>query len=198
MTATILLVRHAAHSDLGRILSGRVGEVPLSVAGRAQASRLAAHLDGEPLHSIHTSPVLRAQETAQAIARRRRIAVDIAEPLDEIDFGEWSGKGFAELEQDLRWRDWNARRGDAATPAGDTMAAVQQRILDHLRRAASAASGLIVAMVTHADVIRAAVAGILGLSLNRILSFDVDAASVTRIAAGSWGERLISLNERVV
>ncbi|WP_349514603.1 histidine phosphatase family protein [Erythrobacter sp. NFXS35] len=198
MTATILLVRHAAHSDLGRVLSGRVGEVPLSAAGTAQVNRLTARLDGEALHAVHTSPVRRAQETALAVARRRGIAVEVAEPLNEIDFGEWSGKGFAELEQDLRWREWNARRGDAATPSGETMLAVQQRVLDHLRRVASTATGLIVAMVTHADVIRAAVAGILGLSLNRILSFDIDAASVTRIAAGPWGERLISLNERVV
>jgi broad specificity phosphatase PhoE len=61
---------------------------------------------------------------------------------------------------------------------------------------ADRASGLVVAMVSHADVIRAAVAGVIGLSLDRLLAFDIDPASVTRIEAGPWGERLVTLNER--
>jgi probable phosphoglycerate mutase len=76
------------------------------------------------------------------------------------------------------------------------MVAVQHRVLAHLREAARQAAYRVVAMVSHADVIRAAVAGILGLSLDRVLGFDIDPASVTRIAAGPWGERVMSLNER--
>lgn len=198
MTATILVLRHAAHSHVGRVLSGRVGEVPLSSEGSDQARMLARRLNGERLDKIQTSPIRRARETALELAAGRELEPETAEPLIEIDFGEWSGKTFDDLEADPRWREWNERRGHAATPAGETMAEVQQRVLGHLREVAREASGLVVAMVTHADVIRAAVAGILGLSLDRILSFDVDTASVTRIEAGPWGERLMTLNERGV
>lgn len=196
MTVTILLVRHAAHAQLGRVLSGRAGEVPLSAAGEAQATRLARQLGGEGVEALHTSPVRRARETAGALAAALCVQAEVAPPLDEIDFGDWSGRDFADLETDPQWRDWNARRSVAVPPQGEGMVAVQQRVLAHLRLVARQAASRVVAMVSHADVIRAAVAGILGLSLDRILSFDIDPASVTRIAAGPWGERVISLNER--
>ena len=94
------------------------------------------------------------------------------------------------------WHAWNERRSYTVPPGGEAMVAVQERALSHLRVVAREASGRVVAMVSHADVIRAGVAGILGLSLDRVLSFDVDPASVTRIVAGRWGERVMSLNER--
>jgi broad specificity phosphatase PhoE len=56
-------------------------------------------------------------------------------------------------------------------------------------------AGQIVAMVTHCDVIRAVIAAILGLSLDHILRFDVAPASVSRLVAGEWGARVVSINE---
>ena len=43
---------------------------------------------------------------------------------------------------------------------------------------------------------RGAVAAILGLPLDHLLRFDIGPASVTRIDAGDWGMRLVSLNEK--
>lgn len=195
MTATILLIRHAAHSHLGNVLSGRAGDVPLSHEGRDQARCLAGRLVDGNLHEIHSSPVRRARETAREISDAVDIPVTTADALDEIDFGSWSGKRFAELEGDPLWREWNERRDTAATPAGETMQAVQERATRHLRDTALAAPGRNLAMVTHCDVIRAVVAGIVGLPLRNILSFEVGPASISRIAIGSWGERLLTLNE---
>lgn len=196
MTVTILLVRHAAHVQLGRVLSGRSGDVPLSAEGEAQARSLARHLSAEGIEAVQTSPVRRARDTANVLAAALALPAEVAEPLDEIDFGAWSGKDFAALEADPQWRDWNNRRSAAVPPQGEGMQAVQQRVLAHLRGVAAQAASRVVAMVSHADVIRAGVAGILGLSLDRILGFDIDPASVTRITAGPWGERVTSLNER--
>jgi broad specificity phosphatase PhoE len=196
MTAAILLIRHAAHTHLGEVLSGRAGDVPLSQAGREQAQELARRLGGERLGAVHASPVRRARETAEAVAAVHGLPVTIAEPLNEIDFGDWTGKRFAELAGEADWERWNSARAASAPPGGEAMAAVQIRALAHLRRVADRTSGLVVAMVSHADVIRAAVCGVLGLSLDRLLAFDIDPASVTRIEAGPWGERLVSLNGR--
>jgi probable phosphoglycerate mutase len=55
-----------------------------------------------------------------------------------------------------------------------------------------------VAMITHCDIIRAIVAGVLGLSLDHILRFDIAPAGVSRVLVEEWGERLVSLNELVV
>ena len=51
--------------------------------------------------------------------------------------------------------------------------------------------------VSHCDIIRGLIAHYLGLPLDNLLRFDVDPGSVSRIAIGSWGARIINVNERL-
>lgn len=197
MSARILLVRHAAHSHLGNTLSGRAGSVPLSSEGLDQARRLASRLEVEPVDEVQASPVRRAQETARAIAGSRKLKPVTKDALDEVNFGDWSGKSFEQLAADPAWEHWNTRRAEARAPGGESMIEVQQRMLAHIREVARRCAGKVVVMVTHCDVIRAAIAAILGLSLDNILRFEVDAASISRIQAGDWGEKIVSLNEGI-
>ncbi len=196
MTATLILVRHAPHEQIGQRLSGRMPNLGLGSEGLAQARRAAKALEGA-FDAVQSSPVQRARETAEAIAAGRGLPVEIAPALEEIDFGAWTGRTFDELEGDRDWRIWNERRGSARAPGGESMAEVQARVAAHLAGAARANQGRRVVMVSHCDVIRAAVAQVLGLPLDRLLAFDVDPASATRIVAGDWGARLLSLNERL-
>ncbi len=179
------------------MLSGRRDGVPLTQAGRDQARALADKLAPLQLDAVHTSPIQRARETAHEIVRCSHAELEVAQPLEEIDFGEWTGRSFAELQGEPTWREWNERRSQATPPGGESMAAAQARALDHLRAAARRFAGGTVAMVTHCDVIRGVVAAIIGLSLDNILRITVDPASVSRVAAGEWGETLLSLNESI-
>ena len=195
MTATILMIRHAAHSQFGTVLSGRTPGLALSAEGALQAQRLARRLAGADVAMVQSSPVRRARETAHAIAAAARLPVETVPALDELDFGEWSGRAFAELAADPRWEAWNEHRASAAAPGGESMVAAQDRAWDHVTLTAQAAPGQTIAMVTHCDIIRAVAARVLGLSLDHIHRFDVDPASVSRLAVGDWGARIISLNE---
>jgi broad specificity phosphatase PhoE len=195
VTATILLIRHAAHAHLGKILSGRLAGIGLSEVGARQAARLAEQLAGEEIAAVQCSPVQRAQETAAAIAGTRGLAVETVEALNEIDFGDWTGSEFDALAGDPEWDRWNAARSVAVAPRGESMAAAQARVVRHLEVTAAANAGNTIAMVTHCDIIRAACAHVLGLSLDAVHRFDVDPASVTRLAVGEWGARVISINE---
>lgn len=177
------------------MLSGRTEGISLTADGRRQAERLAERLAAQRLAAVHASPVQRAKETAAEIARASGVEVEVVDALEEIDFGTWTGRSFAELEGDPAWRKWNDCRSRAVPPGGEDMAAAQSRAVDHVRAAAKRFAGGTVAMVTHCDVIRAVVAAILGLSLDNVLRFDVDPASVSRVAAGDWGEKLMTLNE---
>ena len=198
MATTFLLIRHAAHIHLDKLFSGRMPGVPLSEAGRAQAARLGAVLASEPIDRIVHSPLDRTSETAAAIAAARGSAVPVAAAagLIEIDLGDWTGRSWQDFGDDPAWRDWNERRGSARIPGGETMGEAQARIVGCLAALAREADGRTVAVVSHSDMIRAAVAHVLELPLDRLLSFDVDVASVTRIVWGEWGARLLSLNER--
>ena len=197
MTATILLIRHAAHVDLDQRLSGRRPGVPLSDIGREQAAALGRTLAGESIDRVECSPLDRTRETATAIAKAAGLPPPT--PIDalvEIDMGEWTGAVFGSLRGDPAWDRWNTRRGTARIPGGETMGEAQARIVSHLLATAASDAGRTIAMVTHSDMIRAAVAHALGLPLDNLLRFEVGPASVTRLVIGDWGARLLSLNQK--
>ncbi|MGN6468858.1 MAG: histidine phosphatase family protein [Rhizobiaceae bacterium] len=196
MTTTFYLVRHAAHDDVGYFLTGRTEGVFLGPAGRAQASRLGERMRREEFRAILCSPRERTRETATAISVCSEVGpVQVDPDLDEIDFGAWSGKSFDELDQDPAWRRWNAKRAVAATPGGETMEQVRKRICHCMDVLAQSHRGEAVVLVTHADVIKSAVCHVLGLPADCCFRFEIDPASVTVIAAGDWGAKLIRLNE---
>ncbi|HWW64178.1 MAG TPA: histidine phosphatase family protein [Sphingomonadaceae bacterium] len=193
MSTPILLARHAAHAEIGRILSGRHTGVPLNEEGRRQAERLAHMLEGRGIVAIQCSPQRRARETAEIIAARLARDIEIVDALDEVDFGGWSGRRFDELEQDSAWRRWNAERASAATPGGETMAQAVARVVAHLEQLAAARRGTVLC-VSHCDIIRGTLAHYLGLGFDNLLRFDIDPASLSALAVGEWGGRVTLLN----
>lgn len=195
MTLVVHLVRHAAHGLLGRTLTGRMPGVSLSPQGREQAGRLAARLAREPIRAVLTSPLERARETALPIAGALGLDALVEPALDEIDFGAWTGLSFDALEDDSLWRRWNAARGLARPPGGETMLAVQERMTGLLDGLLARHGGERVALVSHCDVIRATLLHVLGLPLDRYDRIVVDPASVSTVEIGAWGARVLSINE---
>jgi probable phosphoglycerate mutase len=80
----VWLIRHAdAYAALGPLAEGRI-DPPLSERGLAQAGLLAARLASIPIQAVWSSELRRAQETAEAIARGRSLAVRLDERLREV------------------------------------------------------------------------------------------------------------------
>lgn len=144
---------------------------------------------------MHTSPIERAEETAIAIADQAGVDIDRVEALNEIDFGAWTGCRFDDLAGDPQWHRWNSERATARPPGGESMADAQARIVAHLDQVARDYDGQTLLLVSHADMIRAAVAHVLGLGLDNYWRFDVDPASATTVLWGDWGAKLSRLNE---
>jgi broad specificity phosphatase PhoE len=202
MTTKLFFVRHAAHDNVGSYLAGRMEGVGLGPDGLAQAQRLGERMRRENFAAIIASPRERTRQTALAISDAAGVGpVKIADELDEIDFGRWNGRSFEELNTDPDWREWNVNRGAASTPAGQTMAQVQERVVGFTQRIANAASragaGRSVVLVSHADVIKAAVCHFLGVPLANVDRFEISPASVTTLVVGEWGAKLYALNETV-
>ena len=197
MTATILLIRHAAHVDLGQRLTGRRPDVALSREGLDQAAIIADLLGVEPIDAVYSSPRERAFYTAREIADPHELSVTVEPALDEIDFGDWTGRSFDALEGDPLWDDWNGARGQTRPPGGEAMTEAVARAVAALATIAAEFPDGAVAAVTHCDIIRGVIAHHLGLPLDNLLRFDIDPASVSRLAVGSWGARVMSVNERL-
>jgi probable phosphoglycerate mutase len=191
----LLLIRHASHDLLGVALAGWTPGVHLNAAGRREADALAARLADTPHDALCTSPLERARETALAIATRGGPAAEVRDALGEIRFGEWTGRRFAELERDTVFQRFNRDRLATRIPGGESMLEVQARIVRELEALAWRHPGGRVAVVSHGDVIKAAIAHVLGMSLDAIPRFDVSPASISIIAWIPGDPRVLALND---
>ncbi len=166
------LVRHGHTDALGRVLSGRSPNVGLSGQGRAEAAALAGVLAQCPVDAVLSSPQPRTQQTAQAIAGALGLPVQTEAALDEVDFGAWSGEAFGSLEGRADWQAWNGLRSLAPSP-GETMLAVQARVVALVQRLHTAAPDVERVLVSHADVVRALLAYLLGMPIDLMQRIDI-------------------------
>ncbi|WP_300973861.1 histidine phosphatase family protein [Sphingomonas sp. LHG3406-1] len=175
------LLRHGAHDDLGLRLTGRAPDGGLSALGRTQAVAAARRLQADPPAAVYASPRRRTMETASIVAEHLGLEVMEAPALDEIDFGEWTGRSFLQLHDDPRWAVWNSRRSEARCPGGETMAEAQARALAFAFEVAATHDGPAL-LVTHCDVIRALHCWSERRSLDSILDTQCEPGSLSVLA----------------
>jgi probable phosphomutase (TIGR03848 family) len=174
----VLLIRHGDTDSVGAWLAGWLEGVALNARGRAQAERLAARLETLPLRALYSSPLERTRETARAIAARHRLEIHLRPELGEIRFGEWTGRRFDELASDPRWEAWHRCRTAVRPPGGERIAEVQARMLAGLEEIGARHPDELIAVVSHADPIKAVLAHWLGMPLDLIDRFEVSPASI--------------------
>jgi broad specificity phosphatase PhoE len=197
VACTIFLVRHAAHDRVDRVLCGRMPGVGLGDAGRRQAEALAGRFARAAVDAVWTSPLDRARETAEPIAGRLGLRVRTSHAISEIDFGAWTGLAFDALRDDGRWRRWNEARGSERPPGGESMAEAQARAMGEVERARAEHPDGRVVLISHGDVIKAVLAGALGLPLDAHARFEISPASVSALAIWDGGGKVLSMNETV-
>ena len=145
---------------------------------------------------IYSSPLERTVETAMAIAEHQQTSVEILEELSEIDFGDWTGKTFAELQHDRRWQIFNTRRATASIPHGEPAVATQARMVAVMCRLAQAHHGQRIALVSHGDPLRYAVLHLAGIPLDRYDEVRILPASVSAVRWLPDGPQLLYVNDR--
>jgi broad specificity phosphatase PhoE len=184
-----LLIRHASHDLLGRALAGRSSAVGLSGQGHAEARRLAERLTGAGIDALYVSPQRRARETAAPLAATLGLDPVVREELDEIHFGGWTGYSFDRLAGDPAWAVWVGQRSAACPPGGESIVSAQQRIVKWIDALGARYGDRTIALVSHGDVIKAAVAHVLSSPLDQLERFEIAPASVSVIAAGpGWAQ----------
>lgn len=192
---TFYLVRHGACAGIGEKLWGRTAGICLNEDGKRQAQQLGERFKGVSLSAVYSSPLERALETAEAIARIARLEVRQTPAVNEIDFGDWTGKSLAELSGDERWQRFNSQRSVALVPGGESFVAVQARVVAELNRLAAQHANERVAIVSHADVIKAAVGSVAGTPIDLLQRIEISPGSVTIIDTD--GPRLLAVNSQV-
>jgi broad specificity phosphatase PhoE len=162
-------------------LWGRTPGICLDETGKLQAQRLAERFRGITLDAIYSSPLERAVETAETIARTMNLEINKNSAFNEIDFGEWSGKSFDALASDEVWRRFNSNRSTTRTPGGESFLEVQTRVITELERLSSQHNNARVAIVSHADVIKAAVGYVSATPIDLLHRIEISPCSVSII-----------------
>jgi broad specificity phosphatase PhoE len=190
------MLRHGEHVLRGRVLAGRTPGVGLSAYGRLEIAAVADRLAAEKIEALYASPLQRTRETAEILSARLGLPIEYRDDLLELDFGEWTGLTFDAVRADERWRLWSTCRSIATAPGGESMREVQQRAVRALFELRQAHNDGTVLIVSHGDVIRAALLFALGMPLDFYSRLEVGLASLNTIHIDTSGIRVSTVNER--
>jgi probable phosphomutase (TIGR03848 family) len=192
--AILLLIRHALTDATGKRLYGRTPGFHLSERGREQAGRLAERLRDLPVTALYSSPLERCVETAHPLAEARGLDVATVPELTEVDAGRLTGRTFAMLRRTAVWRRIH-EDSSARFPEGESLEEVQHRVMTTLERIVSNHRRDMVAVFTHGDPIRVALAHFAGVHLDLFRRLEVGAASVSAVRLGNGPPVVVRVND---
>ena len=176
-------------------LAGRTPGVHLNDYGRLQAEALGQRLAQVKLSAVYASPLERTVETAEAIARPHQLKVKTRSGIIEVDYGEWTGEAIKTLAKKKNWPVIQFYPSGAGFPAGETMFQMQSRMVQAINKLVGKHPGQIIAVVGHADLIKAAVAHYLGVHFDLFQRIVISTASITTISFTPMGPRIVTVND---
>jgi probable phosphoglycerate mutase len=192
----LVLVRHAL--PVRRITEGGIADPELSERGHEQAAATAAFLAGEKFDAIYSSPLVRARETAAAIAAHHHLEIQIEDGIAEYDR---QSETYIPIEEVKKSDDpemqahWKALAEDRLEDLIEDFASFRPRVAEAVERIITNHPSQRVLAVCHGGVICAALAEVIGIK--RTLWFEAAYASIHRIVASRAGIRSIdSINEK--
>jgi alpha-ribazole phosphatase len=152
----LLLIRHAETDRAGTFCGHSDPE--LNARGRAQLAELIHRMSAEKIGVVYSSDLRRAHATGRAIAETFGIDCHVRPALREIDFGQWEGLTWTEIEgrNETYARRWIAEYPLLPAPDGEDFCDFERRILDEVGSMSTEAQakGRSIAVVTHAGVLR--------------------------------------------
>ncbi len=191
----LLLIRHGTNDWVHGRLAGWTPGVHLNEDGRRQATTLATRLAPIPLDAIYASPLDRTLETAQAIAQPRGMPIRIVEEIGEVKYGEWQGAELKELYKHELWPGVQFYPSGTRFPGGETLGEAQVRMVAALDTLRGRHPEGIIAVVSHADIIKLAVAYYIGMHIDLFQRLEVSPCSLTAIAFTRMGPRMLAYND---
>ena len=156
----------------------------LSARGRAQAKSLAGYLHDKTFDAIYASPMKRVQQTLAPLLKNGAPTPTILSGLCEVDFGDWTGFNWEEVRKKFGVHpyDWLDEIELGAVPNGETGVQFRVRVESCLFEVIRRHPGGTAAIFCHGGVIRMMLAILLELPLPKTNSFEIEYASVTRVA----------------
>src|SRR5437899_5831792 len=156
---TFYFVRHGeSEGNAAGVFTGHT-DSPLTARGRKQAATVADELAKVKFDRIVSSDLSRSRDTAEVIAKRHRIPVEVVPELREINVGDRTGKTFDETRGLASWSD----DGFVSWPGGESLDEVLARTLGAIDRLTRERPGKTILIVGHGGVNRILLSHFLGI-----------------------------------
>jgi broad specificity phosphatase PhoE len=191
----LFLVRHAESAwGADRRVHGQ-SDPPLSDLGRRQADALAQALKGRRIDAVYSSPLLRAHETASAIAATHQLSPIVDEGFREANLGAWQGRAIVDLDDDKRFTAWKLDPSAVSAPGGENLAEVEDRVVEAIASLCSDHPVGSIVVVTHSIVGRVLISHLLGSTPQLVPRLKLKTASISVVRLDPHGNVLERLGD---
>jgi broad specificity phosphatase PhoE len=146
---------------------------------------------------VYSSPLERCMETAETVVVGRRLDVQVVEQLAEVRYGSWQGRTFRSLVKTPLWRTVQLTPSQARFPGpeGESIMELQRRGVDAIEELRARHRSGVVAVFSHADMIKAILAHYLGMHLDLFQRLHVETASVSAIGFYGGFPRVLRIGD---
>jgi len=178
-------------------IQGGGSDTQLNQTGKKQAESLALRLKAEPIQAIYSSPLQRALDTAQAVARYHQAEVEIEPALKEIDAAELEGVPIDQIgshfSQLLTKGEENSSFFERY--GGESLTQVRQRSWSIIQRLVNQHPDEVIVVVSHYFVLLTIICSVLNLPLSQLGRLRVVPGSISTIVFDEGIMRLVLLND---
>ncbi|MFF1872488.1 bifunctional RNase H/acid phosphatase [Kitasatospora herbaricolor] len=195
---TLVLLRHGETPlTPEKRFSGSGGSDPeLSEKGRWQAERAAEAMAARgTIQAVVSSPMRRTRQTAETVAGRLGLDVRIEEGLRELDFGDWEGLTFAEVQErhpaDLD--AWLASAKAKPTGGSESFTTLAHRVGVARDKILARYAGRTVLVVSHVSPIKTLVRLALGAPPDALYRMELSAAALSAVQYYTDGNASVRL-----
>jgi broad specificity phosphatase PhoE len=191
---SIYLVRHGQTAwNKEEIFRGRT-DVPLDETGLKQAELAGEYLKEVEIDAIYSSPLSRALETAEKIARFHNLKVQPLEGIIDMSFGNWEGHAHQEIKKNdsETYRRWREEPHLVRLPGGESLDDVRVRSMAALEEVIRKHPGKALILISHRVVNKVIICGILGLDNSHFWQISQDPTAINLIQYRN-GKYILSL-----
>jgi broad specificity phosphatase PhoE len=178
--AELILARHGQTAwNVEKVFRGRA-DVNLDEVGIEQAALLGQYLSNCRLEAIYSSPLRRALDTANIVARDHKTAVKLAQGLIDFDYGDWQSLPEQEVKRlypDIL-KEWHNNPRKARMPGGESLEDVRWRAVQVVNNVLSRHQGSVL-LVSHRVVIKVLICYLLGLDNSHFWNIKQDVGGIT-------------------
>lgn len=193
------LLRHGATANnLAQppVLQGRNQNPGLSDEGQRQAEAAAGALADRNISAVYCSPMVRAVETADYLARDRSFTPQRVDALIEVNVGRWEGRDWNEIatsEPDA-YRRFMQDPAAHGYSGGESLAEVAQRVLPAMSSLLDSHRGEAIIVVAHNVVNRVFLAELMHLPTSQARSIAQANCGINVIRRRDNSDSVVTLN----